>query len=227
VFKHIKIRIGKTNTYLFQSEFGFYILLDTAIISGGHKLIDRLIKIGIKPHDLKLIIITHSHYDHTGSLAAIKKWSNAKVIAHSKAKILLKTGKTAQPMSCDPVLRRIINQISRCYPSLSKVPPVDIDIEITKVFDLSDWGIKGYIIPTPGHTSDSLSLILDDHSAYVGDTMFNITPFSINPPFQEDHEALRDSWLTLSETNSSHFFPGHGSEIKRDRFLKSLKKASK
>ena len=57
------------------------ILVDTATADGGPKVLDYLKRIRMKPSDIGTIFVTHTHPDHVGGLAAIKKVSPAKVAA--------------------------------------------------------------------------------------------------------------------------------------------------
>ena len=217
-----KIRIGKTNTYLLQSDLNFYILIDCAVPGRGNNLISRFKRLGITSDMLKLIIITHSHYDHAGCLAEIKSWSNAKVAASEYAMPYLSKGKSPLPIAINHLLNKLIKSLSEMRSDLDTYEPVKVDILITKKYDLKDWGIDGYLLPTPGHTKDSISLIMRNGNAFVGDALFNITPFSIVPPFQNYPEELQNSWNLLLKTGSQYFHPGHGPVISAKRFRKHL-----
>jgi hydroxyacylglutathione hydrolase len=50
--------------------------------------------------------------------------------------------------------------------------------------DLLEFGVDGRIVHTPGHTSGSISLLLDSGEAFVGDLAVNYLPFNISifPP---------------------------------------------
>jgi glyoxylase-like metal-dependent hydrolase (beta-lactamase superfamily II) len=222
-----KIRIGKTNTYLLQSEYSYYALIDSAVSKGGDQLINRLMRLGVTPELLKLIIITHTHYDHTGCLAQLQNWSHAQIICHQNAAENLSAGRSPTPRAANALLGKIISSIEKKNPDLSSYRPVYADITFTDQYDLSEWGIKGRLIFTPGHTSDSISVILESGIAFVGDTLFNILPCSVTPPFQEDHQSLYDSWQKLISTGARQFLPGHGSTIKLKKFQKLLKKSLK
>jgi glyoxylase-like metal-dependent hydrolase (beta-lactamase superfamily II) len=65
-------------------------------------------------------------------------------------------------------------------------------------------GIGGQILPTPGHSQDSLSLLLEDGSAFTGDLTL--------PGLVTDQQALTvaDSWRLLREAGASRVYPGHG-----------------
>ena len=64
--------------------------------------------------------------------------------------------------------------------------------------------IPGQILPTPGHSEDSVSLLLDDGSAFTGD----LTPM----PFigEEDPAVVSASWQLLRERGATRVYPGHG-----------------
>jgi glyoxylase-like metal-dependent hydrolase (beta-lactamase superfamily II) len=62
-------------------------------------------------------------------------------------------------------------------------PPVtlrDDDITVRGNDDdiLRGIGIDSRILYTPGHRKDSITVLLDDGSAFVGDLAFNLAPFA-------------------------------------------------
>lgn len=65
-------------------------------------------------------------------------------------------------------------------------------------------GIPGKILPTPGHSDDSISLLLDDGSVFTGD---------LTPPTSiglENSETVLASWRLLQERGAAWVYPGHG-----------------
>lgn len=222
-----KIRIGKTNTYLLQSEFGFYILIDTTVSSGAKQLIDKLAKAGLQPSQLKLIILTHSHFDHCGCLAKIRDWSQAKVIAHQKAENYLPKGISPQPSAQNWIIKQVISLADKIAPDASNYEPVFPDITFISEYHLQEWGINGYLMHTPGHTEDSISLILDNGIAFVGDTVFNLVPWSIHPPFQDDPHTLMLTWEKLIKTNIHTLLPGHGKPVQISKLIEQKKAPKK
>lgn len=69
---------------------------------------------------------------------------------------------------------------------------------------LQQIGIPGEILPTPGHSADSVSLLLDDGSAFTGDLT--------HPAFiaVEDASVVQASWQLLREKGAVRVYPGHG-----------------
>jgi len=69
---------------------------------------------------------------------------------------------------------------------------------------LAHIGIPGEILPTPGHSNDSVSLLLDDGSAFTGD----LTPYEL--AWGEAAETVKASWRLLQERGARQVYPGHG-----------------
>jgi glyoxylase-like metal-dependent hydrolase (beta-lactamase superfamily II) len=69
---------------------------------------------------------------------------------------------------------------------------------------LKKIGIAGEIIHTPGHSDDSISLLLDDGSVFSGD----LTHPSLAAEMQVD--LVLASWETLRERGAATVYPGHG-----------------
>jgi glyoxylase-like metal-dependent hydrolase (beta-lactamase superfamily II) len=65
-------------------------------------------------------------------------------------------------------------------------------------------GIPGEILHTPGHSDDSISLLLDDGSVFTGDLT--------RPAFigVEDPAVVLASWQLLRERGAIRVYPGHG-----------------
>ena len=69
---------------------------------------------------------------------------------------------------------------------------------------LDGIGISGELIYTPGHSDDSVSLLLDDGRVFTGDLT--------HPAFAEEKDAavVAQSWQTLRDRGATMVHPGHG-----------------
>src|SRR5205085_6918404 len=77
--------------YLFTTPAG-HILLDGGM-PGTAPLVEASIrKLGFKPEDVKWLLVSHAHFDHVGSIAALKKLTGASVAAMTGDDDLLKSG---------------------------------------------------------------------------------------------------------------------------------------
>ena len=69
---------------------------------------------------------------------------------------------------------------------------------------LEGIGISGEIVHTPGHSDDSVSLLLDDGSVFTGD----LTPPGYATENTEDVVAA--SWQRLRDLGARRVYPAHG-----------------
>lgn len=77
--------------YIIKTSQGL-ILMDTAVPQVTGQIKDNIAKLGFKLTDIKYIVNSHAHFDHTGGFAEIKKDTGAELIAGVRDKPLLEGG---------------------------------------------------------------------------------------------------------------------------------------
>jgi hydroxyacylglutathione hydrolase len=181
----------------------------------------------LSPSDIRLIILTHTHYDHCGSLKGLKDMTGASIVVHRNEETCLREGYGGFPQGTTP-LTRAISWIGRTIGKrVGGYAPVSPDITISERFELEEYGTDGYLLPTPGHTSGSMSVIVLNRYAIVGDTLFNVFKKGVSPPFVDDRDELFRSWGKLYDTDCKYFYPGHGEPFGIDKFKLSLEAEKK
>jgi hydroxyacylglutathione hydrolase len=217
----VAIPLGRANAYLVISEQQA-VLIDTGIKGNAQKIVQALQSLHLSPKDIRLIILTHTHYDHCGSLEALKVITDAKCLVHENEAARLREGYGGFPKGTTP-LTKVISLLGRAIGKrLGGYEPVSPDITVKDHFGLEEYGLDGYVLATPGHTKGSISVILNNKHAMVGDTLFNIFRRSLFPPFADDPDELLKSWRKLYETGCEDFYPGHGRPFQRDKFRLNL-----
>ncbi len=73
--------LGCVNCYLIKTEAG-YVLIDTGSTNQRAVLEQELLKAGCRPGNLRLIILTHGDFDHTGNAAHLRRKFNAPLAMH-------------------------------------------------------------------------------------------------------------------------------------------------
>ena len=65
--------------YLIETSDGL-ILIDTTMLPQVYLVFESIRKLGFDPRDIKLILISHMHYDHLGGLRPLQEATGAKVL---------------------------------------------------------------------------------------------------------------------------------------------------
>lgn len=205
------LKLGLNSCYLIR---GRNIIMVDAGTPGKLKAFKRKIaRLHIHPDEVKLIILTHSHFDHAGSAKEIKEYTGAKILIHETEKVFLEEGGFIMPKGTTP-MGRITKFLF--FPFLKRIqfkrPKADITIG-NEDFMLSDYGIDGSVIHTPGHTHGSLSVLLKTGEAFAGCMAHNGFPFRLMPGlpiYAEDIAGIKESWKKLIKMGAKIVFPGHG-----------------
>jgi glyoxylase-like metal-dependent hydrolase (beta-lactamase superfamily II) len=103
--------------------------------------------------------------------------------------------------------------------------PTPVDILTETETTLSDFGFSARMIPTPGHTAGSMSVLTETGEAFIGDLAINYAPVwpgpSI-PPFGESIDEILNGWRRLLEAGAKRFYPGHGPSFTADQMAQAL-----
>ncbi len=218
----IPVKLGSSYSYFLPTSNGG-VLIDAGNHNKHHHLQSVLLAHEHDIRDIRYIFLTHTHHDHVGSLAEIKRIANAKVFVHKEEATFLQKGRTPLPKGTLLWTKGMVRlgKILR----VGSYPAVRADFQIADELQLNEFGCKIDILSTPGHTNGSMTIMVDETFAFVGDSMFNIRHDTVFPPFANDEAALLSSWNRLLGTPCQTFFPGHGRPIDRAKLEMSYQKA--
>jgi glyoxylase-like metal-dependent hydrolase (beta-lactamase superfamily II) len=157
-----------TEVYLVKGSSEKLIMIETGVSVPGYRdsLVNSIKKLGLKPENITLAVVTHGHGDHAGN-ARFFQQSFHIPIAGSKADLgKFTSGKTELSKSEDI---SIWGTRLRPYCDLAYDPfTPDILVDNATV-DLAKYGVNGKIIPIKGgHTPGEL-LVLIGENLFVGD----------------------------------------------------------
>ena len=204
-----RILNGRCNCYLISNGNRF-LLVDSGTKRDWNRLNKRLDKLGATHASL---VLTHCHFDHAENAAKLKQTHGTPVWVHRSEGTCLKNGENPVIQGSTPVTKLLI-QVLRWTRQLIRLnyAPVNHDCLVDERLDLDPFGFPGYILHTPGHTPGSLSVIIENEIALVGDTLFGIFRGSVFPPFADNPKLMVQSWKKLLDTGCTTFLPAHGSE---------------
>jgi len=225
-----RLNLGITKCYLLECSRG-YLLIDTAYPRDYEKFMKAIDKLGVGLSTIQYLLLTHHHDDHAGFAARLVEQTGCKVIVHQDAILPLRKGQsedTMEPVNhCIKVVFSLFEIIHREF----KYPPLavtDKDIVISgDDFDLlKSIGIEGKILHTPGHSKDSISVVLSDGNTFVGDAAMNFLNFcgiKYRPIFVEDIDLVFESWQKLAEHGAEQIYPAHGSPFSAQKLTRYRK----
>lgn len=221
-----RIRGGSTsNVFLIKGENG-YVMVDTGSLATASPVIRFMKANEILPQDIRLIILTHVHYDHANGLKRLREFCGCPAAVHRADTHLLRSGSVVVSPGTTAwglFFGFILSQLAR----LARLAPAEEDITLSGEMSLEEYGIDGKIIPTPGHTSGSVSVLLATGETFVGDLAINHLPFHIDeafPPFATDVRELFNSWQRLLDAGAKIIYPGHGSPYAATKLKERMQK---
>lgn len=227
-----RMKLGFTNCYLIGTRDGF-LLIDTSYPKYFVKFLHKLERLNLSPDKIKYVLLTHHHDDHAGFVDSLVKLTKARVIIHRNAIKPLSRGESENILK--PINSKVeyVFSLYRLVHKTFVFAPYKVtnkDIIISKESDafLKSIGINAVILHTPGHTKDSISVILDNGDAFVGDAAMNFMKLlgtKYRPIYVEDENEVLKSWKKLLASKVKNIFPSHGAPFsarKLEHYLKSI-----
>lgn len=218
---------GMINAFLLINSQGC-ILIDTGLPNSEKKIETVLKKFNLTFTDIKLIIITHAHIDHAGNAAKIKSLSGAQVIAHNGDLPYYK-GENKMHFCCTGWFGWIFSKTGAIQKPYETFEP-DILLSSNDKFDLNSYGIDGEVISTPGHTEGSISVVIENEKAVVGDLISSgillggilMTHKAKRPPFEDNPLQVSQELQSISDKGVQTFFMGHGGPLPQKEVLRHI-----
>jgi endoribonuclease LACTB2 len=149
----------------------------------------NLARMDVPLNEIRYGLATHYHLDHAGLAQDLKQAGVPLLVMDVQ-------------LAAIPLLKRSMKP-SDGYVDITMHDNVTISFAESRGV-LAAIGIAGEIVHTPGHSEDSVSLLLDDGSAFPGD----LTPPGLAR--EEDVPVVTASWRLLQERGATHIYPGHG-----------------
>ena len=217
------VTIGAFNRYLIGDSS--WMLLDTGIPGSKGMVLRALQRLGVEPQQVRLILLTHGHVDHAGAASALRELTGATLAIHEQDRKLVETGRVVAPKMWNPTARVIARPVE-WIASLMRFTPVPVDLVIRDDgLRLDEFGVRGRVVHTPGHTSGSVSLVLDSGEAFVGDLGAAVRGPRRKagiPPAGNDRQQILESWKRLFQLGVTRIYPGHGPDFSAAEMREAL-----
>jgi glyoxylase-like metal-dependent hydrolase (beta-lactamase superfamily II) len=201
----LPFNLGSVNCYLINTGAG-YILIDTGASNQRAELERELEGAGCHPDDLKLIVLTHGDFDHTGNVAYLRDKYGAKIAMHPDDSGMLERGDMFWNRKKGNLLIRMLAPILFRFGKANRCKP---DLIIQEGCDLSEYGFEAQILDTPGHSKGSIGILTTGGDLFCGDLLDNINQPGRNS-IMDDPAAAGASLEKLKRFAIITVYPGHG-----------------
>ncbi len=186
----ITLTYKSTNYFLVRSAKG-WLLVDAGWPGTLSQFLQLLSQNNIQLSDINYLVITHFHPDHAGLAQNLKEYG-IRLLLHS----------------CQTPYVGKLNAFFKKNPG-AQFKDITFDHTITLSGEesrsfLKEIGIEGVMLPTPGHSDDSISLIIDHYCAFTGDLPALYLAEAYDDP------VVSDSWDSLMENRVRMIYPAHG-----------------
>ena len=203
-------------------------VVDTGISGNGEAIVSYIRKIGRSPSDLRWIIVTHFHFDHSGSAAELHELTGARIVAHKDETetgpddtLLLRKGNEGES---PPTWYRWAQRVAGGGggPRPPREPRRFPDTPVHETVEHGDVvpcmaGLR--IIHSPGHTPGSISpLLTGPRALFLGDSVLNNID-RLSRPLMWDRSKRRQldaSLHALRDLEADLACFGHGPPLSED-----------
>lgn len=215
-------RVGYSNIVLLKNREAA-VLVDTGVKGNLKHIIHFLKHKNVVATDVKLIVLTHTHHDHTGNLHELAKLTGAPVLVHQNEFENLKNGFTPIPKGMGFYTQFISGLGSIVLPRFASPKAFEAQIINENEFDLNLFGIDAKIISTPGHTNGSQSVLVGE-TLVAGDAFLNLSNGIIFPHFCNEPATLLKTWEMLFASEIKTVVPGHGKPFAIEKAFQEYEK---
>ena len=197
-----RIQGGTDNCYL-VTDSSRAILVDTA----GKPNLD-LVTAECDKYEMKLIVLTHVHFDHAENAAELSRRYGIPVAVHRKDEELFESF-DKQPLKPSGLVGRVVLGLSLKVLENTHVERPEHLIYVRDGDDLGSYGIDAKVVELPGHTLGSIGVDVEGKHLIVGDALDNWIRPGIGHLYY-DRDALRKSAEKIRAMGDRTIYYGHG-----------------
>jgi glyoxylase-like metal-dependent hydrolase (beta-lactamase superfamily II) len=206
-------RVGYSHVYLLASD-GKLTLIDSGMCC--KRVRARIEEEGYAVTDLKTIVLTHAHFDHTGCAAKLAKESGAKIVAHQdEAPYITREKGLPTPSPLKFLIFRLFNRVLPRLLDLKHERDINKVDRLLKEGDIVDALGGLQVLHVPGHTPGSIALYHPTRKIlFCGDALTNKKKVRCSVwHASTDWKKAQNSARKLASYPAEVAYFGHGTPI--------------
>ncbi len=197
--------MGKVNAYLLRAGSGF-VLIDTGGSGSRAALAQELERAGCQPGALRLIVLTHGDFDHSGNALHLRRVLGAQIAMHPGDAGMVERGDMFDNRARPNALIRALVPLFTGFGKAERFAP---DLLLGEGDDLAAYGLDARALSIPGHSKGSIGVLTSAGELFCGDLLENMKGPVLNSLI-DDADAARASLARLRTLNIGLVYPGHG-----------------
>jgi hydroxyacylglutathione hydrolase len=208
IFIMTKIRsfqAGQSVAHLIETASSL-ILVDAGSPGKEDQILREIKKMGEK--ELKLIFITHAHFDHYGSAAAVRRLTGAPIAIHEKDVDFMARGET--PLGTVRGRGKIAKVFLPLAERIYRIQPTLADIVFSEGHQFVEAGAEIVAIHLPGHTPGSSGLLIDGRILFAGDLLSTTGKPHAQRYYATDWSQINTSLECIKSLELEWIYTGHG-----------------
>ncbi|MFZ3070639.1 MAG: MBL fold metallo-hydrolase [Anaerolineaceae bacterium] len=211
------ISCGLGFAFLVETHQGLF-LIDSGSPGHENRVLAKMKELGRR--DLKLIWITHAHYDHYGSAAALRAMTGAQIGVHPADAESMVNGRS--PLG-SPHSHGFLLQIGQYVAvQLQPLPATPPDFMLEDKGTLEAFGLDASVVYTPGHTPGHTCLQVGG-IVFAGDLLGQGRSVKPQGLLATDWEQIRESCDRLYAVHPEWVYTGHSPKPVPGRVLNQIK----
>ncbi len=216
------IKLGFVNSYIISMDKN-NVLVDTGYRRKRKNLVSELERAGCKPDNLKLVILTHQDFDHSGNASYVREKYNASIGMHIEDSEAVKRGDMLWNRKGRNIVTRIIMKVLLFLFRTGKFEKFIPDIYLDDGDDLSAYGINATVLHLPGHSKGSIGILTAEGDLICGDLFMNFRNKPDKSSLIDDKRELLESIERLRNFEIYKIYPGHGSPFDLNNYYDAKK----
>lgn len=206
-------KLGIVNCYLIENNANFF-LIDTGSSNQRVELEQALEDAGCKQGSLKLIILTHGDFDHTGNAAYLRRKFGAQLAMHPDDSGMAEHGDMFFNRKQPNIL---VRKLIPAFSGFGREERFTPDLLLVDGYDFSKYGFDARVISIPGHSKGSIGILTASGELFCGDLLDNIKEPALSS-IMGDLETADASVKKLGNYAIKTVYPGHGNPFTMDQF---------